>query len=141
MKSSVTYISEEIPNAANNEEVASFLTEHWGSNNIVSCGKITNASILPRIIARDESGKLVGLATYAIDEVSKSCELVSIDSIFEGRGIGSRLLEQIEMAAKKRYCIKVWLITTNDNLKAAAFYVKHGYRLVDVHLDALDKSR
>lgn len=141
MDSEIIFVHEKYSNASNNEEVISILTEHWGSTNIVSCGKIIDASVLPRIIARDKSGKLVGLATYAIDVVSKQCELVSIVSIVRGKGVGSRLLGNIEKVAKKLNCVKVWLITTNDNLKAAAFYIKNGYRLIGIHLDALDKSR
>lgn len=141
MDSEIILVHEEYFNASNNEEVISVLTEHWGSIHIVSCGKITDASVLPRIIARDKSGKLVGLATYAIDVASKQCELVSINSIVQGKGTGSHLLKEIEMMAKKLNCVKVWLITTNDNLKAAAFYIKNGYRLIGIHLDALDKSR
>lgn len=138
---SISFIHDNNIRTSNNAEIVSFLIEHWGSENIVSCGKISNASILPRITARDEGGKLVGLATYNIDMVSKQCELVSIDSIIKGKGIGSQLLEEIEKVSKKSNCVKIWLITTNDNLSAAAFYIKNGYRLVSVHLDALDKSR
>lgn len=93
------------------------------------------------MLVHDENGKLIGLATYAIDKSLKTCELVSIDSIVHGQGIGSRLLAGVEKSAKEAGCNKVWLITTNDNLEAAAFYTKNGYRLIAVHLDALDISR
>lgn len=69
------------------------------------------------------------------------CELVTIDAGISRQGIGSQLLAQVENAARAVGCKKIWLITTNDNTDAAAFYTRRGYRLVAVHLDALDESR
>ncbi|HEX9089857.1 MAG TPA: hypothetical protein VF831_00125, partial [Anaerolineales bacterium] len=43
--------------------------------------------------------------------------------------------------AKETGVKRIWLITTNDNYEAAIFYIKNGYRLVDVHKNALDLSR
>lgn len=127
--------------SASEAQVIAFLTEHWGSINIVSRGKITDASQLPRVMTHDENGKLIGLATYSIDKNLKTCELVSIDAVVPGQGIGSQLLAGVETGAKEAGCDKVWLITTNDNFEAAAFYIKNGYRLIAVHLNALDISR
>ena len=141
MTSKTFFTHEQTPQPASEAEVVSFLKEHWGSINIVSRRKVTNASQLPRVLAHDENGKLIGLATYNIDKSLKTCELVSIDAAAPGQGIGSRLLAGVETDAKEAGCTKVWLITTNDNLEAAACYTKNGYRLMAVHLNALDKSR
>lgn len=123
------------------DDVIELLKAHWGSENIVSKGKITNASKLPRIIARNSAGKIIGLATFEPDLVSKSCELVSIDAIIQGKGIGSNLIDRVKEEAKKIGCEKVWLITTNDNIEAVGFYIKNGFRLTAVHLDAIAESR
>jgi GNAT superfamily N-acetyltransferase len=141
MTSKTIFTLEKTPESATNAEVIDFLTEHWGSKEIVSRKKLTNASGLPRVIARDQNRKLIGLATYNVNDKLKSCELVSIDAVIQGQGIGSQLLTNVEIAAKEAGCNKIWLITTNDNPEATAFYVKKGYRLVGVHLNALDKSR
>ena len=34
-----------------------------------------------------------------------------------------------------------WALMTNDNLRAAGLYLSRGYRLVRVHLDAVDRVR
>jgi GNAT superfamily N-acetyltransferase len=130
-----------VRNPIASDEIVLFLTEHWGSKDIVSSGKITDASLLPRITVHDENNKLMGLATYSVDPKSNSCELVSIDSTIQGKGVGSQLLAKVEDEARQRGCQKIWLITTNDNLEAANFYSRKGYRLVRVHLNALDESR
>lgn len=123
------------------DDVIKFLEKHWGSVNIVSKGKITDASKLPRIIARDSEGKIVGLATFEPDLKTNSCELVSIDAVIQRKGIGSNLMNRVKEAAKNIGCKKLWLITTNDNIEGAGFYIKNGFRLMAVHLNALDKSR
>ena len=33
------------------------------------------------------------------------------------------------------------VVTTNDNARALAFYIAHGFRLVRLHLDAMDRVR
>lgn len=123
------------------DEIVSFLKKHWGSPEIVSKGKKVDASKLPRIVVRNEKGKLLGLATYTVDKESLSCELVTIDAVFKRKGIGSGLLNAIEEVAREEGYHHVWLITTNDNPEAAAFYVKRGYRLIRINLDALEHSR
>lgn len=121
--------------------VLDLLREHWGSEKIVSKGKVVDASTLPRIVARNERGEIVGLATYLITPENGGCELVTLDAFVESSGIGTKLINLVEDQVKKNNCKRVWLITTNDNPEAAIFYVKRGYRLIDVRLNALDESR
>ena len=131
----------ELPNDGNREEIKEFLVKHWGSSEIVSKGKITDATKLPRIVAKDSDGRLVDLLTYLMDKTTKSCEIITIDSEVQGQGIGTKLISMLEDVAKEEGCERIWLITTNDNPEASTFYVKKGYRLVAVHLNALDASR
>ncbi len=131
----------ELPPEGNVEDVAMLLSKHWGSAMIVTRGKVTDATRIPRITVREADGRLVGLVTYQVDHENHSCEVISLNSEIEGLGIGTRLLEMVETEAKEKGCKHIWLITTNDNPEAAAFYVKKGYRLTKVHLNAIDKSR
>ena len=140
MEENLTFVPE-APQEGNIAEIEDFLAAHWGSYNIVSKGKLTNASRLPRVVCRGLDSRIVGLITYLIDREDRSCEVVTINSEIEGAGIGTKLLKMVESTAKGDSCRRIWLITTNDNPEAAAFYVKRGYRLIGVHLDALEKSR
>jgi RimJ/RimL family protein N-acetyltransferase len=133
--------TQEQPQEGNIEEIAKFLVEHWGSTKIVSRGKITDAIEIPRIVARASDERLVGLLTYRVDRENRSCELVSINSEVEGRGVATKMLGMMESEAKDKGCNRIWLITTNDNPEAAAFYVKRGYRFIKVHVNALNNSR
>ncbi len=135
------FIVELTPNPEENALVAEFLTTHWVSEKIVTRGKITDASRISRIVGFDENGSLIGLATFSICDEDKSCELLSINAEVKRKGIGTRMLQSLEKVAKEQGVKRIWLITTNDNFEAAAFYIMNGYRLVNVHKNALDLSR
>ena len=110
----------------------------WGSRMLVSRGQVHDADDLPAFVAvRD--GESVGLATYCI--AGDECELVSLDSLIAGRGIGSALLAAVRDMAARSGCQRLWLITTNDNVAALRFYQKRGFSLVAIHRSALDTSR
>ena len=56
-------------------------------------------------------------------------------------GVGSALLESIEAAACFQMATRLWLITTNDNIRALRFYQRRGYRLVAVYPGAVEVAR
>jgi N-acetylglutamate synthase-like GNAT family acetyltransferase len=51
------------------------------------------------------------------------------------------LIEAVAAAARASGCRRVWLITTNDNLTALAFYQKRGFVLTALHPNAVAASR
>ncbi len=118
--------------------VRTLLKVRWASPMIVTRGTVHHADELPGFVA-EEKKKLVGLVTYEIR--GNECEVISLDSLTEGKGVGTRLLESVEEVAMKKGCRRVWVITTNDNLPALRFYQKRGFRLVAIHRNALEESR
>jgi ribosomal protein S18 acetylase RimI-like enzyme len=117
---------------------AELLIEHWGSIQVVSRGVIHQADQLPGFIATRENER-VGLATY--DLQGDECEIVTLNSLDQGIGIGTALIEAVQEKALASACRRVWLITTNDNLPALQFYQKQGFRLVAVYPNTLETSR
>ncbi len=120
------------------EWVARFIANQWGSAQIVTRGRVHSADHLPGLIAW-EGGSRVGLVTYLVD--GNECELTSLNTIRDGVGIGSALLDAVRDAAISASCRRLWLITTNDNLHALRFYQKRGWRLVAVYPNALEQLR
>ena len=57
------------------------------------------------------------------------------------QGIGRRLLEAAEDVGRGLGCRRLWLITTNDNRPALAFYQAVGWRQCAIHRGAITKSR
>ena len=118
--------------------IAALLKEWWAGPKQVTRGKIHHADALPGFIAVQD-GKPTGLITY--DITGDQCEIVTMNSLVEGTGIGSALVKAVCNVAKEAGCKRLWLITTNDNTVALRFWQKRGLSLVAVHRNALKKSR
>ena len=114
------------------------LTTHWGSPRIVSRGRIHAAETLPGFIAEID-GERAGLLTYHLE--GDSCEIVSLNSLLEKRGIATALLEAVIEAAAHAGRRRVWLVTTNDNIPALRFYQKRGFKLSALHPGAMQAAR
>lgn len=118
--------------------ITTILEEHWGSTKLVTRGRIHEGTELPAFIAEKE-GQKVGLATYHVD--GNECEIVSLNSLHEGIGIGTALIQAVVQAARKAECRRLFLITTNDNLAALRFYQRRGFHLAALRPNALEVSR
>ena len=120
------------------EWVREFITQRWGAEFVVAGGAIYLPHKLPGFIAI-QSGENIGLITYRIE--GDQCEIITLDSMQPGAGIGSALIDAVKKAAADAGCRRVWLITTNDNLNALRFYQKRGFVLAAVRCNAIDVSR
>ena len=118
--------------------VCSFWREHWGDDFMVAHGVIYRPEQLDGFIALD-GDQWVGLVTYTF--IDSGCEIVSLDSLRAGQGIGSRLIQDVVDVARRAGCKRVFLITTNDNLEALGFYQKRGFSLVKVSRGAVGEAR
>ena len=118
--------------------ISRLLLKRWGSERIVVHGDVYRPAELPGFVAVGD-GERLGLLTYHID--GQDCEIVTVDSLHEGVGIGSALIEAVKQAARESSCRRLWLITTNDNLEALRFYQKRGFELVAVRRGAVDAAR
>jgi len=118
--------------------VERLIHERWGDTIVVGRGGIWKPAELPGFAAF-EAEQCVGLVTYELN--GEACEIVTIDALDEARGIGTALLEAIVATARKAGCRRVQLLTTNNNLRALAFYQKRGFRLVGLVPGAIDAER
>jgi len=118
--------------------IKQFMLDHWYSEQIIVHKTIFTPASLPGFTA-EKNGKILGLVTYHIQQ--SVCEIVSLDSLYPGRGIGSALLRAVQENAFQDgwSCLRV--ITTNDNLAALGFYQKFGFHLVAVCPDAVTEAR
>jgi DNA-3-methyladenine glycosylase I len=115
-----------------------FVRDRWGADTVVGHDTVYRPAELPGFVAV-AGREPAGLITYHV--VGADCEVVTIDSVRPGRGIGTALLAAVEEQARRAGCRRVWLVTTNDNLNALGFYQKRGYRLVRIDRGAVDRAR
>ena len=120
------------------EQVNTFIRDHWFTTEMIICGEIVDMTKVEGVAAMD-GDEIVGLITYRV--IGDICEITSLDSMREGQGIGTTLLEQVIAIAREKKCHKVSLITTNDNIHAIRFYQKRGFDLVRLHHDSIKQAR
>lgn len=118
--------------------IIQYITKHWGNEKVVVHNKIYVPHKLNGYIAKQDNN-LIGLVTYFIE--NERIEIVSLNSDKENIGVGTALVQEVINLAKGKKLISVWLVTTNDNLNAITFYTKRGFRLTEVTLNAVEKSR
>ena len=123
---------------ADRDWVRRFTIERWGAETVVGHGTVYHPADLPGFFALVK-GEPVGLVTYHL--AGTDCEIVTIDSLRPGQGIGTTLIAKVEDAARQAGCRRVWLTTTNDNLDALRFYQKRGFVLTALHRGAVERAR
>lgn len=118
--------------------VVNLIIENWCGSIIVTKGKIHSAESLQGFAVL-ENNRLQGAITFNIENTE--CEIVSLDSLSENKGIGTMLINKVIEKAREKGCRRVWLITTNDNTHAIRFYQKRGFNLAGIHINAIRESR
>lgn len=119
-------------------EVARFIAEHWGAPLLVVHDRRYYPQELPGFVAVDGAA-WVGLLTYTVE--AGRCEIMTLDSLRAGRGIGSALIAAARDVARAAGCAQLWVTTTNDNLHALGFYQRRGFALAGLYPGAVDRAR
>jgi GNAT superfamily N-acetyltransferase len=122
---------------ADAEWIESFLRARWGATTIVVHGEVIDTTGLPALIVVAENRR--GLATYR--RLGPDTELVTLDADPTGVGTGAALIEVLAAELRAGGCERLWLTTTNDKLSALRFYLRRGFRLIQVRLGAVDDAR
>src|SRR3954453_12473681 len=120
------------------EWVGESLTEEWGSTLVARLSELVDTTDLPGYVA-ELAGQRVGLALTACrgDEY----EVVSISVTMPRQGAGRLLMQACVEDARSAGCRRLWLITTNNNVGALAFYQRLGLDLCALHRHAMTRSR
>lgn len=115
-----------------------FWVERWGGEEMITRGNIYRPEQLDGFVV-DDGKEWIGLLTFFVKD--NECEVTSLDSLREGQGIGTELMEAVVEEARKQNCKRLFLITTNDNMNALRFYQKRGFELVTIYRGAVNESR
>ncbi|MFC0391402.1 GNAT family N-acetyltransferase [Paenibacillus mendelii] len=112
--------------------------KNYRSSIVVSRGKVHWLENLPGYVVIIED-VIKGLILYNIE--GNDCEIVTLNSDIEGQGIGTALIDLVIVKARDHACKRVWLITSNDNLKAIRYYQRRGFDIKAVHQNAITEAR
>ena len=120
------------------DAVNAFLRERWHGTDMIVHGERIDMTRVEGIAAYDNDA-FAGLVTYRIAD--DECEILSLDSLREGRGVGSALISQIVEIAKEKHCRRIKVTTTNDNTDALLFYQKRGFTMARLYVNAIETAR
>lgn len=113
-------------NPTDHSAIHDLLYRYWGDDNIVVQGIKFYPGEMDGIKAV-QNNQIIGFLHYRFDD--QYCEIMTLASLQENKGVGSSLLAAVEMIAKENECNELRLTTTNDNLHALGFYQKLGFHL------------
>lgn len=125
-------------NEGNRDKVNKILIQEWETTDIIIRGKIIDGTKLEGFLALKDN-EIVGLITYMIE--NNECEICSLNSFIENKGIGTALINKVKAYLKLNNCAKLKLITTNDNIRAIEFYQRRGFTFSNIYVNAIKNSR
>ena len=123
---------------ADKEWITSFLEEHWGSTRAVTRGRLFFANEKPGFVAIKDD-KSIGLITYEL--LGDECEITTLNSLAEGKGIGTALINAVRDVALQAGCRRLLVITTNDNTHAIRFYQRYGFTIATIYPNSMKEAR
>ncbi|KAB2343710.1 GNAT family N-acetyltransferase [Actinomadura rudentiformis] len=125
---------------ADRPAVQAFLTRNHSAR-VARLGELLDPLDHPAFVAESDDGQLLGVLTYIPDEAQKQCEILTLHTTEQWRGVGTALIEAIEQWAARREHVRLKLITTNDNVDALRFYQRRGFHLAALHAGAVSDAR
>jgi len=105
---------------------------------VARLNKIVDARRHPALVA-EVDGEIAGVLTWVLR--GSSMEVLTLHAARHWAGAGTALVAAARRVAEASGAHRLWLITTNDNVDALRFYQRRGFRLTQVHPDAVDRSR
>ena len=118
--------------------VDEFIRQQWYTTTMIIRGKEIDMTQTEGFYVKEQED-IIGLITYFVsDDV---LEVISLNSLRENQGIGTKLVDAVIREAKNRKLKKILVVTTNDNINAIKFYQKRGFDMACLYHNALDISR
>lgn len=114
------------------------VAEHFGSERIVTRGRVLDTSTLPGLVAAI-GGEPAGFLLY--ESVADEVEIVALVSVKRRRGVARVLVAALADLAASEGARRIVLVTTNDNTGAQRFYEACGFRLRATRVGAIDRAR
>jgi ribosomal protein S18 acetylase RimI-like enzyme len=90
-------------------------------------------------LVAEAGGRIVGSVIGGFDGRRGIVYHLAVAAAFRGRGIGSRLMDEVESRLRAKGCLKCYLLVTSDNPEAEGYYQHRGWKHMDyIHLYGKD---
>jgi len=122
---------------ASAEQIAEVWAQGWGDFMVTPERTYGPADLVGAGVY--DRGALVAFVTWLPEP--GGAEITSLDAFVRRKGYGSLAMEHAEAAIRAAGGTRARLFTTNPNVGAIVMYMRRGYRVVRIHLDAMDRVR
>jgi ribosomal protein S18 acetylase RimI-like enzyme len=82
-------------------------------------------------LVAEADGAVIGSVIGGYDGRRGLIYHLAVASAYRGLGIGSRLMEEVEVRLRAKGCLKCYLLVTVDNPEAEAYYRRRGWQHMD----------
>lgn len=108
----------------------------FGRTKIVAFGQVVDIDQMPALVAvvhTEPSGALA----YRLLGNALHIAALATDPMWQRAGVGTHLVAEAELLARRLGLKRLVVSTTNDNLPALYFYQRRGYRLTELVADSV----
>lgn len=116
---------------ADRELAEDIFRREFGGRQLVADGQPVTAERAELLVAETEGGVAGALAWRRLPDALHIIALAT-DPMWQRAGIGSYLLAEAELLARRLSLARVIITLSNDNIPAQYFYQRRGYRLMRV---------
>lgn len=82
-------------------------------------------------LVAEEDGQIIGTVVGGYDGRRGLIYHLAVAASYRGRGIGSRLMDEIESRLRDKGCLRCYLLVTTDNPEAMEYYKERDWERMD----------
>jgi ribosomal protein S18 acetylase RimI-like enzyme len=114
--------------AADAERVAALelFRRDFGRSGIVAFGQLMDLDASPALVA-EMNGEVAGALAYRLIDSGLHIVALATDPMWQRSGVGSYLVAEAELMARRLKIPRIIVSMTNDNLPSLYFYQRRGY--------------
>jgi GNAT superfamily N-acetyltransferase len=116
--------------------VRALFERDFGRTRTVSFGEVMDIDQMPALVAA-LSEELSGALAYRQRGDALQIVALATDPMWQRAGVGSYLVAEAELLARRLGLKSIVVTTTNDNLPALYFYQRRGYRMTGLVPEAI----
>ena len=115
---------------AEREVALELFRRDFGRSGIVAYGQLIDLDAAPAIVA-DMNGEIAGALAYRLVDGGLHIVALATDPMWQRSGVGSYLVAEAELLARRLKIRRIIVSMTNDNLPSLYFYQRRGYFVSD----------
>jgi ribosomal protein S18 acetylase RimI-like enzyme len=125
--------------AGDTEAITKLVKQFWGEEVQLTFGRFFRVADLPILVAKKGNDVLGFISTADADD-STIIVTLGILPQYQDSGVGTALMNTVELEAKRKKRKKILVSTSNDDLPALAFYQKRGFQIYEVKPNIIAKK-